>query len=183
MNKKMFFAAATLVAALSTGHLYAQIGQASGDYMITRPTNDNGSAGASVTPSPAKDAAASTISLRAIKDFRYRFANVSEEHWSRINKGYCVFFKKEGFSTRAYYDSRGFWTGSLKYCDETQLPHVIRDVVKRTYYDLSITGVIIASVPEHTAYIVNLEDKDNLKVVRVTDDTDMEVLHEFTKTH
>ena len=179
----MFFAAATLSAALSTGHLYAQNGQSAGDVPVTHNFKDNGSTGSSVVPSNANDAAASSINLHAIKDFRYRFANATEEHWSHINKGFCVYFKKEGFSTRAYYDTRGSWTGSLKYCDETQLPHFIRDVVKRTYYDLSITGVIIASVPEHTAYIMNLEDKDQLKIVRVSDEGEMEVLHEYTKTH
>ena len=49
------------------------------------------------------------------------------------------------------------------------------------YYDLSITTVIIASVPEGTAYVLNLENKDMVKTIRANEEGETEIIHEFTK--
>jgi len=165
MKNKTLFAATLMLAAFSFSQGYAQ--------------ENNTQA---VLPTTLTHAAAvSTISVHAIKDFKTRFSTISNEQWSHMDKGYCVYFTKDGFKVRAYYDQRGFWKASLKYCDETQLPHFIRDVVKRTYYDLAITFVNIVEVPDHTVYLVHLEDKTTLKVVRVTDEGEMDVLTDNVK--
>jgi hypothetical protein len=165
MKNKTFLAATLLLAALTTGRAFAQ--------------ENNTQA---LLPTTLTNAAAvSTINVHAIKDFKTRFSTISNEQWSRMDKGYCVYFTKDGFKVRAYYDKRGSWRASLKYCDESQLPHFIRDIVKRTYYDLAITFVNIVEVPDHTVYLVHLEDKNTLKVVRVTDEGEMDTLQDNIK--
>ena len=104
------------------------------------------------------------------------------EQWSLTNNGFCAYFATNGITTRAYYDTRGRWQGSLRYSDEFQLPHSIRDIVKRTYYDFAITVAITVEVPGHIAYIVHLEDKNSLKIVRVNEDGEMDVMDDFIKS-
>jgi hypothetical protein len=181
MKKSIFPAAALLVAALISGHLYAQDSKGRTDLAVTQPANANASAAASDASSA--NMAASLVSTRAIKDFKSRFTTVADEQWSRMEKGFCATFTKDGFKTRAYYNAKGRWEASLKYCDETQLPHFARDVVKRTYYDLTITFVAIVEVPDHIAYLVHLEDKKTLLIVRVNEDGEMDVLNDYIKAN
>jgi hypothetical protein len=183
MKKTIFSAAVLLSAALISGKGYAQDNKDQRDLAAAQSSNANTSAIASAGAPLAHAAAASAISHRAIKDFRSRFTKVADEQWSRMDKGFCAFFSKDGFKVRAYYNARGDWQGSLKYCNEFQLPHAIRDIVKRTYYDLSITSVTIVEIPDHIAYLMNLEDSTTLKVVRVNEDGEMDVLKDFTKSN
>jgi hypothetical protein len=181
MKKATIPVVVLLSAALISGHLYGQDTKAQEDLAAAQPANTKAAATASADKAFSHEAAASKINARAIKDFRSRFAKVGDEHWQLIDKGYCASFVKDGFKTNAYYDLKGHWVASLKYCDESQLPPSIRDVVRRTYYDLAITFVNIVELPEHTAYIVHLEDKKTLKIVRLNEDGEMDVLNEFTK--
>jgi hypothetical protein len=43
--------------------------------------------------------------------------------------------------------------------------------------------VNIIEVPDHTAYLVHLEDKNSLKIVRVNQDGEMDVLTDLTKVN
>lgn len=181
MKKATFLAAAFLSAALISGHLYAQDSKTQTDLAANQPRNASATA-ASGTAIP-REAAVSTLSVRAIKDFKSRFTKVEAESWTRTDKGIYVYFINEGFKVRAYYDRKGYWLASLKYCGESQLPHFIRDIVKRTYYDFAITQVEIIQVPEHTVYLVHLEDQLTFKTVRVNEEGEMDVLNEYIKAN
>jgi len=183
MKKTIFPVAVLLSAALISGKGYTQENKGRSDLAAAQNSKTTpstiASAGASLVPA----AAAGTISHRAIKDFRSRFTKVADAQWSAMDKGFCAYFSEDGFKVRVYYNARGDWQASLKYGFESQLPHFIRDVVKRTYYDLAITSVTIVEVPDHTVYLVNLEDKSTLKTVRVTDEGEMDVLKDFIKSN
>ncbi len=182
MKKQTILVAAILSAALITGRLHAQDDQARTDVSLNRPAKAAIGLPATGSATPENNiGAASTISTRAIKDFRSRYTKIADEQWSRIDKGFAASFTKDGFKVRAYYDRKGNWLASLKYCTEFQLPHYIRDLVKREYYDFAITQVLEVSVPDHTAWLLNVEDKDTFKVVRINDEGDMDVVHDYKK--
>jgi len=183
MKKIAFLAAAVLSAASISGHLYGQDAKAQADLAGAQSLLTNPPATTSSSAFLAPDAVASTISARAIKDFKGRFTKVADEKWYLMDKGSCAYFIQGGIKIRAFYDTKGHWLASLKYCGEEQLPHLIRDVVKRTYYDFAITFVNIIEVPDHTAYLVHLEDKNSLKIVRVNQDGEMDVLTDLTKVN
>jgi hypothetical protein len=184
MKKILFLVAALLPAVLITDRLYAQDGKDRTDMATTQPVIAKVASTESSSGAPVVHAAAvSSISVRAIKDFKSRFLKVADEQWYPIYKGFCAYFTKDGFKTRAYYDVRGHWQASLTYCDESKLPHFIRDVVKRTYYDLAITFVDIVEVPDHKVYLVHLEDSKTLKIVRVNEEGEMDVRSDFVKTN
>jgi hypothetical protein len=124
---------------------------------------------------------ASTINLKAIKDFKTRFAAATDEKWFTMDGGYMSYFKQDGYGDRAYYDKKGRWQYSLKFYGENKLPRDVRAQVKSTYYDFTITVVELIEVGDRCAYLVHLEDASNIKIVRVTDEGEMTVLEEFTK--
>ena len=183
MKKTAILVCGLLSGALICGQLPAQDSMAGSNIAANEPARSISPSAAASGASPLHGAVLSKTTVRAIKDFKSRFTKAEGEQWSQSNQGSSVYFTSNGFRTRAYYDPRGNWQGSLTYCDESQLPHFIRDVIKRTYYDLAITTVIIAAVPNHVAYIADLEDPKTLKVVRVNEEGEMEVLQDLTKLH
>jgi hypothetical protein len=172
-----------LSAALITGQLRAQMSSTQADIAANGSAKAISAAGSSSGKAAAREAAFNKSTARAVKDLKSRFPNVSDEQWSHQSKGSWVYFASEGLKTRAYYDSRGHWQGSIKYCGEAQLPHDIRAIVKREYYDLAITMVAIVEIPDHKAYIVHLEDAKTLKIVRVNEDGEMDETNNYVKSN
>ncbi|HEX9510061.1 MAG TPA: hypothetical protein VF939_06230 [Puia sp.] len=170
-------------AAILPGRLFSQDIRNQNDLASTQSNNKPVKAAASSYSSSADNAAdVNTISLKAIKDFRSRFSGVKDEKWYTLKSGFISYFTQDGFLNRAYYDKKGHWTGSLKYCSENKLPRDIRAIVKSTYYDFTITVIEIAEIPDHLVYLIHLEDAKNTKIVRVSGDGDMDVYQEFTKS-
>jgi|HubBroStandDraft_1064217.scaffolds.fasta_scaffold74582_3 hypothetical protein len=179
MKKATFLAAAFLSAALFSSNVYAQDSKKQPDLAVNQTPNATALFGREIPHAPA----VSTLSVRAIKDFKSRFRKVQDETWGLTDNGFIVCFTNAGFKIHAYYDRKGNWLASLKYADETQLPFFISDVVKRTYCDLAITHVNIIEVPDRTVYLVHLEDEKTFKIVRVSEEGEMDVLHEYTKAN
>lgn len=186
MKKSILVLAATcLSAAILPGHMNAQgITKQTGligSQTENAPLQVGAFSYASFDPSTAKAADVNTISLKAIKDFKGRFVNAKDEKWYTINGGFMTYFNQDGFGNRAFYDKKGHWTASMKFCSENKLPHDIRAVVKSTYYDFTITTIEVIEIPEHRVYLVHLEDATKIKVVRVSEDGEMDTLEDFTK--
>ncbi|HXB94638.1 MAG TPA: hypothetical protein VNU70_05750 [Puia sp.] len=180
MKLTMLFAAAGLSAVVISGRVFAQDTKIQADLAGTPSKMQARSAGLS-DASSASAAAASTINLHAIKDFKVRFGNVKDERWYVIDKGFLAYFSLDGCRERAYYDRKGHWEASLIYGDEHKLPADIRELVRRAYYDLPITCVTVIEVPGHVVYQVLVEDQTKMKILRITEDGEMDVTSELTK--
>lgn len=177
----MLLTAAGLSAAMTSGQIFAQDIKNQADLAGTTVAKTHAKpAGLSDAP-PANTATVSTINLHAIKDFKARFGNVKDERWYAIKEGFLAYFSRNGYSERAYYDRKGHWLASLIYADEHKLPANIRDLVRRAYYDQPITFVQVVEVPDHIVYLVHVEDKATLKILRVSEEGEMDVMNEFTK--
>ena len=182
MKKTIFFTVA-LSAAFITGRLYAQDGNARKDLATTQTVDVNGLPAASASAPGYHPAALSSINVRAIKDLKWRYTKIANEQWSVLEKGISVVFSKDSARTRVFYDTKGHWQASVTYCGETKLPFFVRDMVRRANYDLPITCVEILDVPDGTVYLVHVEDKTLCRIIRVTQDGDMDVYKEFNKTN
>lgn len=178
----LLLAAGCVSAALISGHV---LGQGTGNQAnpADTPLSNTVALVAHPKSSFANTAAANTISANAIKDFKGRFNSVSNEHWYSLRTGYMVYFMEDGFGERAYYDKKGRWEYSLRYCDENKLPRDVRATVKRTYYDFAITVAQIIEIPDHMVYLIHLDDAKTHKIVRVSEDGEMEVLQEYSKSN
>jgi hypothetical protein len=121
------------------------------------------------------------INAKAIKDFQGRFNEASNAQWFADANGFVSYFVQNGYGDRAFYDKKGHWEYSLIFYGEDKLPHDIRAIVKSTYYDLNITLVEEVQTTSAMVYIVHLEDKSNIKIVKVDKEGEMELMQEFTK--
>jgi hypothetical protein len=124
---------------------------------------------------------AKNINAKAIKDFQIRFKKAGSPKWFSDGNGFVSYFVQNGLGNRAYYDKKGRWQYSLLFYSEDKLPRDIRTVVKSTYFDLAITLVEEVQTTEGMAYIVHLEDKSNIKLVKVSKDGEMEIMQELIK--
>jgi hypothetical protein len=118
---------------------------------------------------------------KAIRDFQTRFQKVDNAMWFSDQNGFMSYFIKNGYGNRAFYDKKGHWQFSLILYGEDQLPVDLRASVKARYFDLAITLIEEVQTSDGMVYIVHLEDKSNIKILRLSNDAEMEILQEMTK--
>jgi hypothetical protein len=118
---------------------------------------------------------------RAIKDFQTRFGAETEARWYVNENGFESYFVKDGYGDRACYDKKGRWLYSLIFYNEDKLPRDIRTAVKSIYFDMAITLVEEVQCPDGMVYIIHLEDKSNIKTLKVSKDGEIEIMQELTK--
>jgi len=182
-NTILALAAGCASAAILSGHVFSQSLSNQPDLARTQNTHASASAPATSFSSstPLNAAVTSKFSLKAIKDFKNRFPGATSDGWYSLDHGFAACFTEDGFKGRAIYNSKGHWLYSIRNLDEKKLPRETRDVVKRTYYDFTITLVQLVQVPDHTVYLVHMEDSTSAKIIRVSPDGEMDVYKEFTK--
>jgi hypothetical protein len=142
--------------------------------------NANESENASYSASHATDV--KNVNSKAVSDFKGRFTSAMSEEWFADKTGYVTVFLADGYRDRAYYDKKGHWLYSLIFYGEDHLNKDTRAIVKSTYYDLTITLVEEVQMPEGKGYVIHLEDKSNIRIVRVNSEGEMSTLQELTKS-
>ena len=118
---------------------------------------------------------------KAIRDFQARFQKVNNAMWFSDQNGFMSYFIKNGYGNRVFYDRKGHWQFSLILYAEDQLPVDLRAAVKARYFDLDITLIEEIHTNDGMVYIVHLEDKSNIKILRLSKEAEMEILQELTK--
>ncbi|MDP9041801.1 MAG: hypothetical protein M3N30_07450 [Bacteroidota bacterium] len=121
------------------------------------------------------------ISTKALKDFQGRFDHISNAMWYSDNNGYEAYFLKDGFGSRVFYDKKGKWTYSLIFYDEYKLPLDLRAAIRSTYWDMSIRIVEEVQNPDDKAYVVMLEGKSNIKVLKINPEGEVKILQDLSK--
>ncbi|MEP7107306.1 MAG: hypothetical protein ABI760_04975 [Ferruginibacter sp.] len=181
MKKFLFaFVAGCIPALVATNGAYAQN---SVNPEILEPQKNVTTIEKVVTPVNDQIVDMGAISPKILKDFTKTYKNVTGESWEKTKEGFSAKFISNGVNTRIYYNVKGKWTGSLKGYSEEIMPRDVRDIVKRSYYDYSITLVQEVETIESNGiptYLVHLEDKKSYIQVRVCDGQ-MEVWKEFKK--
>ena len=118
---------------------------------------------------------------KAIRDFHVRFQKVDNAMWFSDQNGFMSYFLKNGYGNRVFYDRKGHWQFSLILYTEDQLPLDLRSAVKARYFDLAITLIEEVQTNDSMVYIVHLEDKSNIKILRLSKDSEIDILQELTK--
>ena len=118
---------------------------------------------------------------KAIRDFQTRFQKVDNAKWYSDQNGFMSYFIKNGYGNKVFYDRKGHWQFSLILYAEDQLPVDLRASVKSRYFDLAITLIEEVQTNDGMVYIVHLEDKSNIKILKLSKDAEMEILQEMTK--
>ena len=122
------------------------------------------------------------INLRAIRDFLSRFEKEDNAFWfSTPDGGFETYFIRDGYGDRVIYDNKGNWLLSLINYSEDKMPRNIRTVVKSVYFDFNIFLVEEVQRIEGTEYIVSLENKSAIRVVKVNREGELDILQELDK--
>jgi hypothetical protein len=124
---------------------------------------------------------ATKVNTKAIKDFQARFNTANNTMWFEDKAGFVSYFIQNGYGDRAFYDKKGHWEYSLIFYSEDKLPHDVRAAVKSVYYDFAITLVEEVQTTDALVYVVHLEDKSDIKIVKINRDGEMETMQELTK--
>jgi hypothetical protein len=123
----------------------------------------------------------SSANTKAENDFNKRFNNAAGAWWIADNNNIASYFKEEGFTNKVCYDRKGNWMYSMIYYNESKLPKNVRAYVKSAYYDMSIVLVKEVQTTLGKVYVVNLEDKTTIRIVKVNDEGEMETIQELNK--
>jgi hypothetical protein len=122
------------------------------------------------------------VNIRAVRDFLYRFDTVDNALWfAGPNDGFEAYFVQDGFGERVMYDKNGGWQMSIITYREEKLSRNIRFLVKSTYFDYDIILVEELNIRDGVEYVVYLEDKLNIRIVKVNNGDELEVLQDLNK--
>lgn len=167
---KTLITAALSMALLFSPYPYkanAQVGSANAAAAITSIAENN------LLPfsgeNSSKKADASTVNIRATKDFSKTFKNVNNQTWYKVGTGYIANFLSEGVDYRINYDNKGRWQSNLLTYTEDHLPFEVRDLVKSRFYDYTIFVCYEYQFTEGKAYIIKMEDAKSYKTLKVYD--------------
>jgi len=111
----------------------------------------------------------SGVSTRALKNFSKNFKESENAEWFKIDNALKAQYTNEDVETNVFYNLKGKWIGNIRTYKEDKLPEDIRHRVRSTYYDYSIFHVQEITVRDKTAYLVNIEDKNFIKTIRIAD--------------
>ena len=123
------------------------------------------------------------ISPKAIRGFNKAYGDGNNESWDYMKDGFAARFSSHGVRNTIFYDKKGNWAGSIKLYSEDKLLRQVRHLVKSEYYDYKIVyaeEIETIDSPGLPTYIVCLEDKTKIKMVRIFDG-DMKVWKDYRK--
>jgi hypothetical protein len=122
------------------------------------------------------------VSIRAVRDFQDRFEMVRSALWFSIPEGGTeAYFVQDGFADRVVYDNKGRWKFSLITYGEKKFARDLRAIVKSVYFDFNILLVQELNCVTGTEYLVFLEDKLTIRIVKVNRDMEMEFVQDIEK--
>jgi hypothetical protein len=126
--------------------------------------------------------APTSASARAQAHFKENYAWVQDADWFNTveNNIYCV-FHQGNIVNRVFYDYNGYWQYTLISFPSSSLPKNVKKLVSANFegYTISYVNEILSENSE-PVFMINIEDGNNIKVVRVTGD-EIEVKQDFKK--
>jgi hypothetical protein len=153
-----------LVVAIScTTPVHAQESKAS-----THPKNTLATA-AAIISEPGNAHTGVNVRTKVMRTFLQNFEGATGVRWSRDGKRYLASFTQGDQTGNALVAANGAMLYSLRYGTEKHLPREVRHLVRSTYYDVKIQNVTEVNSNNIRAWIVSMQDADNLVVVRVLD--------------
>jgi hypothetical protein len=121
------------------------------------------------------------INVKAIKDFKSRYINIGAGIWYTEKRGSIAYFTRDGYTNRVFYDKNGRWVYSLLFYGESKLDRDVRKAVKINYYDQSITLVEEVQTVSGLVYVITLEDKSSIKILKINKEGEMIITQEMIK--
>ena len=118
------------------------------------------------------------VRAKVMRTFLQYFEKATEVHWNLSDNRYLASFKNEGRMCKALFDYSGALLYFIQYVTEKDLPRDVRKQLRSEYAGFKIEAVTEYDANNMKAWIVNLQNSENLIVVRVTDNS-LDELHRY----
>ncbi|MEJ7680868.1 MAG: hypothetical protein WKG06_24055 [Segetibacter sp.] len=129
-----------------------------------------------------KETKANNFNIRAVRDFVRTFKTISSNKWFLAEDGSSTStFNSNGITTTVLYDSKGYRQYIIRIYEENKLQADIRHMIKREYYDATITLVKEVEANDGLLIFVHMQDKYTWKIVQVADG-EMKLVQNLTKS-
>lgn len=120
------------------------------------------------------------VSQKVSESFAGLFKGAEAPKWFVADRDYVVDFILNNQVNKAEFTKNGHLVYHMAFGTEKQMPTDIRTIVKSKYFDFSINSTVKITYQEKSAWIVNIEDAENILVVRVVDGV-MDVVEKLAK--
>jgi len=114
------------------------------------------------------------------KNFADYFTGAYNSRFFRLNRDYLAKFILNNQENRALFTKRGSLVYNIAYGYERNLPEDLRRQVKTSYLDYEITRAIKVTEANRVIWVLNLETKKKLIIVRL-EDGDLEEAEQLDK--
>lgn len=111
-----------------------------------------------------------SANARAMAHFKENYAWVQDADWFNTAEKnmYCVFYQGN-IVNRVFYDQNGYWQHTLVSFPPSDLPKNVKKIVTENFAGYNISYVNeIQSPSVESIYMINIENSDDIKVIRVT---------------
>jgi hypothetical protein len=92
-------------------------------------------------------------------------------------------FDQKGMKAHTSYSKHGYWFYDVRFGGEKELPADVKRIIKSNYRDYTIGKATEVTIGNQKAWVVNLEDANNLVLARVMDGNLDELSHYNTQAH
>jgi hypothetical protein len=117
------------------------------------------------------------VNTKVLNAFTSDYKNATNITWYVVNRNYLAMFDWNGLKAHAMIGKNGYTIYNVRYGTEKDLPAAVRRLIKSNYVDYTIGKVSEVNVEGQNAWLVNLEDENNLVIARVMDDALEEMAH------
>jgi len=130
---------------------------------------------------PVTVTAATNVEKAVTSSFDRNFPDALDAEWYRMSKKYLVRFMMTDQQNSALIKKNGQIVYHIGYGYEKDLPSDVRMIVRTHYPDFSITTAITVQEQDRKIWVVNLQDKKKLILVRI-EGGELEEVGNYNKT-
>jgi len=130
---------------------------------------------------PVTVTATTNVEKAVTSSFEQKFPDALDAQWYRMSKKYLVKFMMTDQQNSALMKRNGQIVYHIAYGYEKDLPSDVRMIVRTHYPDFSITKSIRVEEAGRTIWVVNLQDKKKLILVRI-EEGELEEVGNYDKT-
>lgn len=109
------------------------------------------------------------VSTKVARIFSKYYKDAENIKWYKSGNNYLAMFDQAGLKSHALYGKGGYWHYDVRFGTEKELPAAVKKVVKSNYIDYDISKATEVNVGNDKAWVVNLENTDNLVIARIID--------------
>jgi len=121
------------------------------------------------------------INASVLRSFHSVFPNATHVEWYTCPSFYCVSFRVDEQSVRAFYDENGSMTNAIRYSDARYLPLNIIYQLKKRFPHKTIKNETEVCNGNDVVYFIRLDDLNTWRIVKSDEDGYFTTINKFEK--